>query len=148
MTRRLERINNLIRNTIGELLLSKMSDPRIDPALVSVTHVQTADDLLSAKVFVSVLGEEKKQKLTLEALRHASGHIQELMMRQIQLRSTPILRFELDTKFKETLKTLEILQKVSEEIRMKEQAQAATGEQASQDAQGGDEVENDEKETA
>ncbi len=125
MTRRLERINNLIRNTIGEVVLSKLSDPRIDPARVSVTRVQTADDFLSATVFVSVLGEEKQQKLALSALQHAAGHVQELMMRQIDLRNTPVLTFKLDKQFKKTLQTLQILQKVSEEIRQKDQARAA-----------------------
>ncbi|MFB3890850.1 MAG: 30S ribosome-binding factor RbfA [Phycisphaerae bacterium] len=138
MTRRLERINNLIRNTIGELVLSKLSDPRIDPARVSVTRVQTADDFLSATVFVSVLGEEKQQKLALAALQHAAGHVQELMMRQIDLRNTPVLTFRLDKQFKKTLQTLQILQKVSEEIRRKDQARAAAGFDASDPPRAGE----------
>lgn len=119
MTRRLERINALVRNTIGELLLSKMSDPRIDPARTSVTHVEVAEDLETAKVFVSVMGTESQQRRTLAALQHAAGHIQELMMRQIQLRSTPRLVFELDVKFKKTLETLRILQQVADEMQQK-----------------------------
>ena len=134
MTRRLERINALIRNTIGELLLAKISDPRIDPARTSVTRVETADDLLSAKVFVSVIGTEGDQRRTLAALKHASGHIQELMMRQIELRSTPILSFILDTQFKKTLETLSLIQKVSDEIRQKDLARQSQSPSASQDA--------------
>lgn len=120
MTRRMERIGNLIRNTIGELLLSKISDPRIDPARTSVTRVEVADDLLTAKVYISVIGTEAQQRTTLAALRHAAGHIQELMMRQIELRLTPVLNFTLDAQFKKALKTLEILQKVSQELREKD----------------------------
>jgi len=125
--RRLERIGNLIRNVIGELLLSKISDPRIDPARVSVTRVEVADDLLTAKVYISVLGTEPQQRTALAALKHAAGHIQELMMRQIELRSTPLLRFELDTQFKKALATFEILQKVSQELQQKDEERAAEG---------------------
>lgn len=123
MNRRLERINALIRNTIGELLLSKISDPRIDPALTSVTRVEISEELTSARVFISVMGTETQQKLAIQALQHAAGHIQELMMRQIQLRNTPILQFQLDKQFKKTLETLRVLQQVAAEMREKDEAQ-------------------------
>ena len=80
-----------MRQTLGELLLSKLSDPRVDPARTSITHVDVADDLLSAKVYVSVMGAEPDQRKTLRALQRAGGRLQELMMRQIMLRNTPIL---------------------------------------------------------
>ncbi len=120
INRRLERVNALLRNVIGELLLSKISDPRLDPARVSVTRVEVTDDFTVAKVFVTVMGTEAQQKLAVSALRHAHGHIQELMMRQIQLRNTPRLDFELDKQFKKTLETLVVLQKVAEEIRQRD----------------------------
>jgi len=125
MTRRKERVGNLVRNTIGQLLLSKISDPRIDPAKTSVTRVDIPEDLLTAKVYVSVMGTDAEQRLTLRALRHAAGHIQELMMRQISLRHTPALEFVLDTNFKKTLQTYAIIEQAMEEIRQKQQAQQA-----------------------
>ncbi len=124
MNRRPKRIASLIRDSIGEILLSKLSDPRIDPARTSVVRVDVPDDLLTAKVYVSVIGEPAEQRRTLRALRHAAGHVQELMMRQITLRHTPILDFQMDTRFKKTMETLEIIQKVSEELRAKDDAQA------------------------
>lgn len=123
-SRRLERIGALIRNTIGELLLSKISDPRIDPAKVSVTRVEVADDLLTARVYISVMGTQAQQRTALAAMRHMSGHIQELMMRKIELRSTPILNFVVDEAFKKTLHTLELLQKVSQELQTKDEEKA------------------------
>lgn len=124
MGRRSERVGNLIRQTIGELLLSKLSDPRLDPAITSVTHVEMTDDLLGAKVYVSVMGDGADQRKTLRALQHAAGHIQKLMMRQIRLRNTPVLDFVLDTNFQKTLQTLRIIQEASDQIRTKEQAEA------------------------
>jgi len=120
MTRRTERVGSLIRDAIGRVLLTKLSDPRIDPARTSVTRVAVPEDLLTAKVYVSVLGTDAEARRTLRALRHASGHIQELMRQRVSLRHTPVLEFELDTSFKKTLQTLEIIEQAMEEIRQKQ----------------------------
>ena len=109
-----------MRETIAQALMSKISDPRIDPLTLSVTRVEVADDLLTAKVYVSVLGEEVKQRLALRALTSAAGRIQELMMRKITLRHTPLLEFVVDETFKKTLETLDIIDRAMEEIRDKE----------------------------
>ena len=127
MNRRTERVASRIREILGQILLSKIADPRIDPALTSVTRVELPDDLLTAKVYISVIGDESRQKLTLQALRHAQGHLQELMMRQISLRNTPLLHFVSDTQFKKTLATLQLIDQAMDEIRQKEQASAAAG---------------------
>ena len=120
-----------MRQIMGDLLLRKLSDPRIDRARTSMTRVEVAEDLLTAKVYVSVMGTEGEQNRTIQALRHASGHLQELMMKQMSLRTTPVLSFILDTEFKKTLETLDIIQRVSDEIRQKDQARLEAA--ASQD---------------
>ena len=126
MTRRTERIGNLLRTTIGEVVLSKLSDPRIDRARTSITRVEVPEDLLTAKVYVSVLGTPAEQEKALRALRHAAGHIQELVSCQVVLRHTPVLQFELDVQFKKTLETFAIIQRAMDEIHRKEQARAET----------------------
>lgn len=130
MTRRTERVGSLIREMIGTMLLDKLSDPRIDPARTSVTRVEVQEDLLRAKVFVSVLGTDAEARNTLRALRHAAGHVQELLGAQISLRHTPLLDFEIDTKFRKTMETLEIIEQAMEEIRQKEQSESAPGDGA------------------
>ena len=113
-------------------MLSKVADPRIDPARTSITNVEIAEDLLTAKVYISVLGDEAAQRRTIEAMRHAAGYFQELVGRQIQLRYTPALEFHADTQFKKTLETLEAIQRVSEELarKAKPAADAAQGDAA------------------
>jgi len=140
MSRRSERVANLIRNTIGQLLLTKLSDPRVDPALTSITRVEVPEDLLTARVYVSVVGSDARQRAAVRALRHASGYIQELMMREIKLRNTPVLDFVLDMKFKQTLQTYRLIDQAMAEIRRKDAAQArqagsATDDQAAADGQ-------------
>ena len=124
MSRRTQRIESLLRDVIGQVILSKISDPRIDPARVSVTRVEVPEDLLTAKVFISVLGTPGDQRKTLFALRHATGRIQELMMRKITLRNTPLLSFDMDEKFKKTLETLQVIQQAMDELRHKDEAKA------------------------
>ena len=122
MSRRTLRVESLIRTVLGEILLKKLSDPRVDPARTSITRVEVPEDLLSAKVFVSVLGTQQEQRNAVAALQHAGGHLQELLAEEITLRHTPVLRFELDVKFKKTLETLQIIRRASEELRAKDAA--------------------------
>jgi ribosome-binding factor A len=126
MSRRTERVGNLIRNMLGKILLAKMSDPRFDPVMTSITHVEVPEDLLTARVFISVAGTESEQTRTIASLRHAAGYLQEKLAEQVQLRNTPRLDFQADTKFRKTMDTLNIISQVTEELREKEQAQATT----------------------
>ncbi|MGC9453227.1 MAG: 30S ribosome-binding factor RbfA [Phycisphaerae bacterium] len=119
------RVESLIQSVLGEILLKKISDPRVDPARTSITRVEVPEDLLTAKVFVSILGTDREQKNAIAALRHAGGHIQELLSEEITLRHTPVLSFELDVQFKKTLETLRIIREVGDELRAKEAARAA-----------------------
>jgi ribosome-binding factor A len=125
-------VASLIQQILGAALLSKMSDPRINPALTSITRVEVPEDLLTARVYISVMGTEAQQQLALRAIRHASGRFQELMMRQMSLRNTPILSFALDVEFKKTLQTLDLIERAMAEIRQKDearqQAEGASGE--------------------
>ena len=121
MTRRTDRIGNLIRNTLGELMLSKLADPRFDPARTSITRVEVPENLLTAKVYVSVLGDDTDARTALRALRHATGHLQGLMAQRITLRHTPRLEFLLDEKFAKTLETLHMIDVAMDEIRRKEE---------------------------
>ena len=102
------------------MLLSKISDPRIDPARTSITEVEVLDDLLTATVYISVIGSEADQRKAITALNGAAGHLQEMLGRQITLRNTPILKFQTDDKFKKTLHTLELIQEAMDEIHEKE----------------------------
>ena len=121
MSRRTERVSNLIRNTLGPILLAKISDPRFDPVAASITRVEVPEDLLTARVYISVAGDQKDQSKTIKALRHAAGYLQEQMMKRIQLRHTPRLDFQIDQKLKKTMETLNLLAEVTEELRKKQQ---------------------------
>lgn len=128
MSRRTERVGNLIRNTLGHLLLAKMSDPRFDPIKTSITRVEVPEDLLTAKVYISVVGDKSEQSKALSSLRGAAGFLQDRMMKRMQLRNTPKLEFHIDTQYKKTLETLNLISEISEELRLKDQARQETQE--------------------
>ncbi len=121
MSRRTERVGNLIRNILGPILLTKMSDPRFDPIATSITRVEVPEDLMTAKVYISVAGDQKNQTKTIAALRHAAGYLQEQMAKQIRLRRTPRLDFQIDEKLKKITETLNLIAEVTKELREKQQ---------------------------
>ncbi|NBB94496.1 MAG: 30S ribosome-binding factor RbfA [Planctomycetes bacterium] len=125
MSRRTERVGSQIKRIIGRLMLAKMADPRLDPALTSVTRVEVPEDLMTATVYVSIThADEKQERTTLAALRHARGYIQEAIGDQIRMRHTPVLEFKIDRRFKKTMETLNLISEVMDEIHQKEQAKA------------------------
>jgi ribosome-binding factor A len=122
MSRRIERIDRLIQQVVGQIILERINDPRVDPARVSVTRVEVAPDLTTAKVFCSVLGTDAQQRTAIRALQHAAGRIQALVHERVQLRFTPVLTFVADRQFKQSLTTLTLIQQAMDEIRQQEQA--------------------------
>jgi len=125
MSRRTERLGKLFQQEIGRILLAHLSDPRVAPARTSVTRVRVQEDLLRAKVYVSVLGSDAEQRRGVEALNHAAGHIQALLRERVSLRHTPVLEFRIDEQFKGTLRTWEIIREAMDEIRARERRAAA-----------------------
>ncbi len=93
-THRKERLEELIRQVIGDTLLSSIKDPRI--GFTTVTGVDLSRDYSVAHVFVSVLGNETEKKLTMAGLESAKRYIQGIVGREIQLRVIPKISFVLD----------------------------------------------------
>ena len=68
---RMRRINEVLREVVGAAIASELSDPRI--GFVTVTSVETSPDLRTAKVYVSVLGDEEEREATLAACAPRTG---------------------------------------------------------------------------
>lgn len=108
MTRRTERMSDLLRAELSELILREMKDPRIK--LVSLTGVDVTSDLRRAVVRVSVLGDEKQREEAVEALRHAKGFLRTELSHRLRTRVTPELVFELDRGAEHSQKISDILE--------------------------------------
>ena len=89
----MRRVNESVRQVLSEALL-ELKDPRI--GFVTVTGIDTSPDLRSARVFVSVLGSERKRGRSLAGLAAAHGVLQGRLARELRLKRTPQLTFEYD----------------------------------------------------
>jgi ribosome-binding factor A len=93
-TPRMRRINEVLREVIGTAIATDLSDPRI--GFVTVTSVETSPDLRTARVHVSVLGDETTREETLAGLRSSHGVIQSRIASETRMKRTPTLTFVYD----------------------------------------------------
>jgi len=121
--KRLDRVNQLIREEISHLLQRELKDPRL--GFVTVTEVAVSKDLRAGKVYVSVLGTEEQWRSSLAALDSARGFIRNWLTPRLRMRSVPQLTFVPDRSMAHAAH----IQRVLEELRETE-APAAPGEPA------------------
>src|SRR5437016_9799276 len=93
MADRMRRVNESVRQVLSEAV-GQLKDPRI--GFVTITGVETSPDLRHARVFVSVLGNERKREQSLAALQAAHGVLQARLGRELRMKRTPQLAFEYD----------------------------------------------------
>jgi ribosome-binding factor A len=93
------RVADQIQRELAVLIRDEVKDPRM--GMVSISGVEVSRDMAHAKVFVSVLGEEKVAADSLEALNHAAGFLRRELGRSMRLRSVPQLRFIHDRSLEE-----------------------------------------------
>jgi ribosome-binding factor A len=93
MTDRMRRVNESVRQVLSEAI-GQLKDPRI--GFVTITGVETSADLRHARVYVSVLGAERKRTQTIERLQAAHSLLQAQRGRELRMKRTPQLAFEYD----------------------------------------------------
>jgi len=113
-TRRIERINSLLREVISEVIRNDVKNPHLK-AIWTITAVETTKDLRHAKVFVSVMGTEAEKGETLRALESARGFIAVAASKKIVIRFFPELHFVLDEGASHQARIEEILTKIRKE---------------------------------
>jgi ribosome-binding factor A len=89
----MRRVNEAVRAVVAEAV-GELKDPRI--GLVTVTSVRVSPDLREGTVYVSVLGNERKRRATLEGLASAHAVLQARVARELRMKRTPQLAFEYD----------------------------------------------------
>jgi len=114
MTRRTERVNELLREEISALLLKGTKDPRL-AHMVTITAVEVAPDLKTAKVFVSVLGTEEEKTEVMQGLESAARFLRRELMGRLTLRYTPDLYFRRDDSIERGSRILQILKEIEPE---------------------------------
>lgn len=109
--KRSARIGEQMREEIADILMRKISDPRV--GFATVTDVVVSDDLRNAKVFISVLGPE--QAKALQGIESASAFIRTELGRRMRMRFIPELLFRLDTAAARGAHIMELLHDIEDQ---------------------------------
>ena len=112
MTRRAERVSNLIRQEISELLQEQVNDPRLN-SLISVTKVATSADLRNAKVYISCLDENANKEEILQGFKAASSFFRRELAHRLTLRFVPMLSFYFDDSIESGANMLLLIDQIS-----------------------------------
>ncbi|NIO00932.1 MAG: 30S ribosome-binding factor RbfA [Candidatus Latescibacteria bacterium] len=115
MTRshRKERLNESIKEILSELLLTGIKDPRI--GLVTITSVKIAPDLLTAKVYFSVMGSSDEKAETRKGLESAKSFMRKTVFRELKLRQVPEFKFVYDDSLDKAMAIEEALKEIKDQ---------------------------------
>jgi ribosome-binding factor A len=110
-TRRTAKVAQAIREVVSTAILVELRDPRVRH--VTVLGVEVPPDLRTARVAVSILGDETTQYLALQGLNSARGFLQARLAEELELRYTPVLTFTLDQGVKQSIETARLLRELA-----------------------------------
>jgi len=111
MTQRTDRIDELLRQEIGQALEREVTDPRI--GFVTITDVETSPDLAHARVWVSIIGTPDERKETLAALHRAMPFVRHAVGRKIRIRKIPEFEVRLDDTAERGTRVMHILDELA-----------------------------------
>ena len=109
---RLERINSLLKRVIAEAMFSVMQGDSVQPGLITVTGVSCGKDLRDATVRVSVFGDNALKETAMQHLRHNAKRFQQIINREVKMKFTPRLTFQLDLSLEKGDEVLAIIDKL------------------------------------
>jgi len=115
-SRRLDRLNEQLRQEISQLISRVLRDPRL-AGVVSITTVEVSPDLRHARVYFSVLGGEEERGRVLAALQGAAGFLRHELASRLTLRHVPELTFKPDISIERGERIMELLREVGHEQR-------------------------------
>ena len=111
---RLARVSEVVREVAANAILFEIKDPRVKG--VTVTRAEVSADLQHAKVYVSVMGSEKEQSLTMHGLKSAAGFIQTKIADRLTTRYVPHVSFVLDEGVKKSVEIAKIIREEKEQL--------------------------------
>jgi ribosome-binding factor A len=111
MSRRTDRINEQLREEISMLLTRQIKDPRLN-AVISITRVVSSGDLRSARVYISVMGNQETKQAAMAGIQSAASFLRRELRDRINMKHTPFLSYELDTSLDEADQLLRLMNRV------------------------------------
>jgi ribosome-binding factor A len=109
--KRSQRVGDLIREEVAEIIMYRLKDPRI--GFVTVTGVDMSPDMKNARVYVSILKEEDRE-LTLEILNSSKSFIRSLLSKRLSMKFIPTVEFRFDTSIEYGYKIDKLLKEIKD----------------------------------
>jgi len=113
MSQRIKRIESAVKREISTLIQTELRDPRI--GFITITKVEVTPDLKLAKIYYTVLGDEKSKKSTSIALNNAKKFLKKCVGDALGLRYVPDISFRYDKSMEYTQHIYDILEKIKKE---------------------------------
>ena len=126
-TRRVERVSDLIKQQVSNIIRNDLKDPRV--GFITVTSVDLSRDLRHAKVFISVMGSDEDRSKSMEGLGRATGFIRSRLGNKIRIRHIPELIFRHDDSYEYAARIAVVMKQI--ELETKTEAQINNSDQAS-----------------
>ena len=119
MSRRVDRINGVLRQEISQLLSRQIKDPRLN-AVLTITQVETSSDLRTARVFLSVLGDRETRDKAMDGIQSAATFLRRELRDRLTLRYIPFLTFVLDDSLEGADHLLRLMDRIQGESPLEE----------------------------
>lgn len=118
--KRVDRLNSLLKEVLSEVIRIDVKNPHIHE-LLTITKVDITKDLHNAKVYISVIGNEKDKQSTLSALKSAAGYIAVVASKKVTMRYFPQLTFFLDDTVEKQVQINELIEKINQDQKARQQ---------------------------
>ena len=109
---RQQRVRELLKRTVGEILRRELDSESC--GIITVNDVGMANDLHSAMIFVSVLGSDEQKRTAAKRLKSERSRIQYMLGREVVLKYTPRIKFELDDAIEAGNRVMSILEEMEQ----------------------------------
>lgn len=112
-SRRVDRVAELIKREVSQMLLNGIKDDRVGVGMVSVTDVDVSGDLQHAKIYVSIYGSDDAREQTMAGLKSATGYVRRELGQRIRLRRTPEVVFHEDRSIERGTRVLSLINRLN-----------------------------------
>lgn len=110
---RVQRVQQELKEEVSKILTYELSDPRLE--MVTITAVELTDDLRFAKIYYSVMGDQKRREKAQQGLESATGFIRKLIGERIRLKFLPEIVFKYDNSIEYAQHISEVLEKIKKQ---------------------------------
>ncbi len=113
MTTRQEKVKELLKAEVSEILTRQLKDPRL--GFITITDADISADMRHAKIYVSILGTDQEKEQNMGVLRKAEHFVRQNLAGRLRMKTLPEIEFKLDTSVDHGVRILELLEQIKQD---------------------------------